>query len=604
MVDVLRSHISSGAIDLQSVRKKNDTLRQITKEDFRTLHNSPQLIIATNELTLMSRVYRGLSSLACCQLNPRNTWGSRNRERLWGRVKRSSSWPDQPDWDVKYDGDDWNSLTSFDRLREEKKDYHSQFPDALVILQFSVVGSLGCCENALRQHCAHPARPWGNDLPYTCKPEMLDSLKCRFCDIDLIIFAEGTLDRFNYESIPGDHVHPYMMIIFPREDRIVQHDYAPCHTTAWLQTAVDTYHNLTESLPARLAAVRAVKGGRFRSGFRENYIFPRSVCHGRCDLGAARSFIGTGNSISLLHAGNDGTKTSEALTVGLFDLPVISLLCFGNERRSLVSGADLRWAFCSRGSAFESWKRKDMPEFGPPARPGRRRQLILVAARLCTHSYENIWLSSANTQLIIRRLMFLARHQDAAGYARSYLSRRHPAAQRYRLMFLAWHHDAAGYARSYLYRRHPAAQRYRLMFLARHHDAAGYARSYLYRRHPAAQRYRLMFLAWHHDAAGYARSYLYRRHPAAKRYRLMFLARHHDAAGYARSYLYRRHPAAQRYRLMFLAWHHDAAGYARSYLSRRHPAAQRYRQIHPPAVVALTLVYCSMPVASSNKLNK
>ncbi|KAJ8866863.1 hypothetical protein PR048_032724 [Dryococelus australis] len=33
-----------------------------------------------------------------------------------------------------------------------------------------------------------------------------------------IVCVEGALDRFRYESFLGDHVHPYMMIVFPRED--------------------------------------------------------------------------------------------------------------------------------------------------------------------------------------------------------------------------------------------------------------------------------------------------------------------------------------------------------------------------------------------------
>ncbi|KAJ8870976.1 hypothetical protein PR048_027278 [Dryococelus australis] len=137
--------------------------------------------------------------------------------------------------------------------------------------------------------------------------------------LGLIIRVEGTLYRFSYESILKDHVHPYMMSVFPREDGIFQHDNTPCHTArsvrVWLEKhrprlqspslalnspdfnpvedlwdrttsivvfavclllhapfnscgtpcrqhlSVETHQHLTESLPARLIAVRAAKGG-------------------------------------------------------------------------------------------------------------------------------------------------------------------------------------------------------------------------------------------------------------------------------------------------------------------------------------------------------
>ncbi|KAJ8883942.1 hypothetical protein PR048_015798 [Dryococelus australis] len=95
-----------------------------------------------------------------------------------------------------------------------------------------------------------------------------------------VIRVEGTLDRFSYESILDDHAHPYMMIVFPREDGIFQHDNAPFHPsdlnpidhlwdhldrrvrrlstpprtlqqlwdalqTAWLQIPAETYQHLT-----------------------------------------------------------------------------------------------------------------------------------------------------------------------------------------------------------------------------------------------------------------------------------------------------------------------------------------------------------------------
>lgn len=138
------------------------------------------------------------------------------------------------------------------------------------------------------------------------------------------IIVEGTMDQQKYASVLADHVHPYMQIVFPQQDGIYQQDNATCHTarsvrawfeehqdeftvlpwppnspdlnpienlwdhldrvvramdpqprnlaqlattleSAWLHIPVSTFQNLTDSLPTRLAAVRAAKGGY--SGF-------------------------------------------------------------------------------------------------------------------------------------------------------------------------------------------------------------------------------------------------------------------------------------------------------------------------------------------------
>ena len=135
-----------------------------------------------------------------------------------------------------------------------------------------------------------------------------------------LIPIEGTLNRFGYLSILADAVHPYMFTVFPDGDGTFQQDNAPCHTaaiikdwleehnqefqvlpwppnspdlnpieslwdhldrhvrrmeppphtlqqlldslqSAWLQIPETTFHNLIASLPRRLAAVRAAKGG-------------------------------------------------------------------------------------------------------------------------------------------------------------------------------------------------------------------------------------------------------------------------------------------------------------------------------------------------------
>ncbi|KAJ8892379.1 hypothetical protein PR048_004959 [Dryococelus australis] len=55
--------------------------------------------------------------------------------------------------------------------------------------------------------------------------------------IGYIIRLEDTLNRFGYESILCDHVHPYMMIVFPREDGLFQHHNTPCQTARSVSTA-------------------------------------------------------------------------------------------------------------------------------------------------------------------------------------------------------------------------------------------------------------------------------------------------------------------------------------------------------------------------------
>ena len=47
--------------------------------------------------------------------------------------------------------------------------------------------------------------------------------------------VEGTLNRFGYESILADHVHPYMLIVFPGADGIFQQDSATRHTARNVQ---------------------------------------------------------------------------------------------------------------------------------------------------------------------------------------------------------------------------------------------------------------------------------------------------------------------------------------------------------------------------------
>ncbi|KAJ8892560.1 hypothetical protein PR048_005141 [Dryococelus australis] len=47
--------------------------------------------------------------------------------------------------------------------------------------------------------------------------------------------VEGTLDRFGYDTILGDYVHPCMMIVFPQEGGIFQHD-VPCRTARSFRT--------------------------------------------------------------------------------------------------------------------------------------------------------------------------------------------------------------------------------------------------------------------------------------------------------------------------------------------------------------------------------
>ncbi|KFM68122.1 Transposable element Tcb1 transposase, partial [Stegodyphus mimosarum] len=134
-----------------------------------------------------------------------------------------------------------------------------------------------------------------------------------------LIIVEGTMDQYKYASVLADHVHPYMRIVFPQDDGIFQQDNARCHTaasvrawfeehqdeftvlpwpanspdlnpiehlwdhldrvvramdpqprnlaqlataleSAWLSIPENTFRDLCDSLPARLAAVRSAKG--------------------------------------------------------------------------------------------------------------------------------------------------------------------------------------------------------------------------------------------------------------------------------------------------------------------------------------------------------
>ncbi|GFX81619.1 transposable element Tcb1 transposase [Trichonephila clavipes] len=135
-----------------------------------------------------------------------------------------------------------------------------------------------------------------------------------------LIIVEGTMDQYKYASVLADHVHTYMRIVFPQDDGIFQQDNARCHTAAsvrawfeehqdeftvlpwpanspelnpienlwdhldrvvramdpqprnlaqlatalestWLNIPENTFRDLSDSLPTRLAAVRTAKGG-------------------------------------------------------------------------------------------------------------------------------------------------------------------------------------------------------------------------------------------------------------------------------------------------------------------------------------------------------
>ncbi|KAJ8898034.1 hypothetical protein PR048_003394 [Dryococelus australis] len=60
-----------------------------------------------------------------------------------------------------------------------------------------------------------------------------------------IIRVVGTPGQFGYESILGDHVHPYMTIVFPREDGIFQYDNSPCHTARIVVHFSSWFHNIS-----------------------------------------------------------------------------------------------------------------------------------------------------------------------------------------------------------------------------------------------------------------------------------------------------------------------------------------------------------------------
>ena len=52
-----------------------------------------------------------------------------------------------------------------------------------------------------------------------------------FVALSGLIRVEDTLTRFGYESIPGDPVHPYVLIVLPEADGSFQQDIAP----RWLE---------------------------------------------------------------------------------------------------------------------------------------------------------------------------------------------------------------------------------------------------------------------------------------------------------------------------------------------------------------------------------
>ncbi|GFX81749.1 transposable element Tcb1 transposase [Trichonephila clavipes] len=111
-------------------------------------------------------------------------------------------------------------------------------------------------------------------------------------DSGSLIIVEGTMDQYKCASVFADHVHPYMRIVFPHDDRFHQQDNVKCHTTdsdhldlvvhsmdphlrnlgqlamalkAWLNIPVNTFGNLIGSLPPLLTAVCSAKSSY--SGF-------------------------------------------------------------------------------------------------------------------------------------------------------------------------------------------------------------------------------------------------------------------------------------------------------------------------------------------------
>ncbi|GFY09543.1 transposable element Tcb1 transposase [Trichonephila clavipes] len=60
-----------------------------------------------------------------------------------------------------------------------------------------------------------------------------------------LIVVEGMRDQYKYASVLADHVHPYMCIVFPLDDRIYQLDNAKCHKAdsarAWLEERQDEF---------------------------------------------------------------------------------------------------------------------------------------------------------------------------------------------------------------------------------------------------------------------------------------------------------------------------------------------------------------------------
>ncbi|GFV03194.1 transposable element Tcb1 transposase [Trichonephila clavipes] len=64
-----------------------------------------------------------------------------------------------------------------------------------------------------------------------------------------MIIVEGTMDQYKYASVPADHVHPYMRIVFPQDDGIFQQDNARCHTAASVRAWFEEHQDEFTVLP-------------------------------------------------------------------------------------------------------------------------------------------------------------------------------------------------------------------------------------------------------------------------------------------------------------------------------------------------------------------
>lgn len=82
------------------------------------------------------------------------------------------------------------------------------------------------------EQCFEPLLPKGNSSRLKLVAMKLYDLGV--CSLDLLICGETPLNTLTYFNIVADHVHPFMVTMFPDDDSHFQQDNAPCHRPRFL----------------------------------------------------------------------------------------------------------------------------------------------------------------------------------------------------------------------------------------------------------------------------------------------------------------------------------------------------------------------------------